>query len=69
MENYIRGLHEVVPKSNYYDSGDWRGTWALDSGGALVNQSVHYVDLVQYLVGPVEEVTTRTGLLAHERIE
>lgn len=34
-----------------------------------MNQSVHYVDLVQYLVGPVEEVTARTGLLAHERIE
>jgi predicted dehydrogenase len=29
----------------YYDSGDWRGTWALDGGGALMNQSVHYVDL------------------------
>lgn len=53
----------------YYDSGDWRGTWALDGGGALMNQSVHYVDMVQYLAGPVEEVTARTGLLAHERIE
>ena len=53
----------------YYDSGDWRGTWALDGGGALMNQSVHYVDMVQYLVGEVEEVTAYTGCLAHERIE
>lgn len=48
----------------YYDSGDWRGTWELDGGGALMNQSVHYVDMVQYLVGEVEEVTAYTGCLA-----
>ena len=53
----------------YYDSGDWRGTWELDGGGALMNQSVHYVDMVQYLVGEVEEVTAYAGCLAHERIE
>lgn len=40
----------------YYDSGDWRGTWALDGGGALMNQSIHYVDMLQYIMGPVEEV-------------
>ena len=53
----------------YYDSGDWRGTWELDGGGSLMNQSVHYVDMVQWLVGEVEEVTAYTGCLAHERIE
>jgi len=53
----------------YYDSGDWRGTWALDGGGALINQSIHYVDLVQYIMGPVVEVSAYTGRLAHERIE
>lgn len=53
----------------YYDSGDWRGTWALDGGGALMNQSVHYVDMMQWLCGPVEEVTAYCGTLAHERIE
>ena len=53
----------------YYDSGDWRGTWELDGGGALMNQSVHYVDMVQWLVGEVDEVTAYTGCLAHERIE
>ncbi len=35
---------------------DWRGTWEMDGGGALMNQSVHYVDLLQYVLGPVEEV-------------
>jgi len=53
----------------YYDSGDWRGTWALDGGGALMNQSIHYVDLLQYVMGPVEEVYALTAALAHERIE
>jgi predicted dehydrogenase len=53
----------------YYDSGDWRGTWALDGGGALMNQSVHYVDMMQWVCGPVEEVTAYCGTLAHERIE
>jgi len=54
---------------SYYDSGDWRGTWALDGGGALMNQSIHYVDLLQYVMGPVEEVYARTAALAHVRIE
>ncbi|NLE26612.1 MAG: Gfo/Idh/MocA family oxidoreductase, partial [Clostridiaceae bacterium] len=53
----------------YYDSGDWRGTWELDGGGALMNQSVHYVDMVQWLCGEVAEVTAYCGTLAHERIE
>jgi len=53
----------------YYDSGDWRGTWELDGGGSLMNQSVHYVDMLQYLAGEIDEVTAYTGLMAHERIE
>jgi predicted dehydrogenase len=53
----------------YYDSGDWRGTWELDGGGCLMNQAVHYVDLLQWLVGsPVKSIRAYTGLLAHERI-
>lgn len=40
----------------YYDSGDWRGTWALDGGGALMNQSIHYVDMLQYIMGPIDEL-------------
>ena len=53
----------------YYDSGAWRGTWELDGGGALMNQAIHSVDLLLWLMGPVAEVTAHTGLLAHERIE
>jgi UDP-N-acetyl-2-amino-2-deoxyglucuronate dehydrogenase len=53
----------------YYDSGAWRGTWALDGGGALMNQGIHLVDLALWLLGDVEEVYAHAGLLAHERIE
>lgn len=53
----------------YYDSGDWRGTWALDGGGALINQSIHYVDLLQYIMGPVAELHAYTATRAHQRIE
>lgn len=53
----------------YYDSGDWRGTWALDGGGALMNQGIHYVDMVRWIVGLPAEVTAITATNAHERIE
>ena len=53
----------------YYDSGAWRGTWALDGGGALMNQAVHTVDLLAWFMGPVVEVQAYTATLAHERIE
>lgn len=53
----------------YYDSGGWRGTWELDGGGVLINQAIHSIDLLQWLMGPVVEVTAYTGLLAHQRIE
>jgi predicted dehydrogenase len=53
----------------YYDKGGWRGTWKLDGGGALMNQGIHGIDLLQWLLGGVQEVTGFTGTLAHERIE
>jgi UDP-N-acetyl-2-amino-2-deoxyglucuronate dehydrogenase len=53
----------------YYDSGDWRGTKELDGGGALINQSIHYVDMLQYIMGPVEEVFAYSAARAHENIE
>jgi predicted dehydrogenase len=53
----------------YYDSGAWRGTWALDGGGALMNQAIHSVDLLTWLMGPVVEVQANSALLAHQRIE
>jgi UDP-N-acetyl-2-amino-2-deoxyglucuronate dehydrogenase len=51
----------------YYDSAKWRGTWEFD-GGAIMNQASHYVDLMQWLVGPVESVIAKTATLAR-RIE
>ena len=53
----------------YYDSGDWRGTWALDGGGALMNQGVHTVDLLLWFLGRPVDVFAHTALLAHERVE
>lgn len=50
----------------YYDSGDWRGTWSLDGGGALMNQGVHYVDMLQWLMGPVEKIYAKTATVAHD---
>jgi UDP-N-acetyl-2-amino-2-deoxyglucuronate dehydrogenase len=51
----------------YYDAASWRGTWEFD-GGAFMNQASHYVDLIQWLMGPVESVTAKTATQAR-RIE
>ena len=53
----------------YYDSAGWRGTWALDGGGALMNQSIHTIDALLYLAGPVKSVQANTACLAHTGIE
>lgn len=47
----------------YYDSAAWRGTWEFD-GGALMNQASHYVDLLDWMIGPVDSVQAMTGTLA-----
>jgi UDP-N-acetyl-2-amino-2-deoxyglucuronate dehydrogenase len=49
----------------YYDSAKWRGTWELD-GGAFMNQASHYVDLIDWLIGPVASVQAMTGTLARD---
>jgi predicted dehydrogenase len=54
---------------SYYDEGGWKGTRALDGGGALINQAIHNVDLLLWMMGPVKEITGVTATLAHERIE
>ena len=54
---------------SYYDSGEWRGTWALDGGGATMNQTVHTINLLITAVGTPVEVYAHTARLAHERIE
>lgn len=50
---------------SYYDMASWRGTWEFD-GGALMNQASHYVDLIQWLVGPVDRIMARTATLARD---
>jgi UDP-N-acetyl-2-amino-2-deoxyglucuronate dehydrogenase len=54
---------------SYYDEGGWKGTQALDGGGALMNQAIHSVDLLLWLMGPPTHVSGFTAMLAHERIE
>jgi predicted dehydrogenase len=54
---------------DYYDGGDWRGTIALDGGGALMNQGIHGLDILLWLLGEPVEVSARWATLAHERIE
>ncbi len=54
---------------DYYASSDWRGTWALDGGGALMNQGVHTLDLLLALLGRPTQVSAEFGRLAHDGIE
>ncbi len=53
----------------YYQSGKWRGTWEFDGGGALMNQGIHSVDLLQWYMGDVEFVQSITGNFRHKNIE
>ena len=50
---------------SYYDQDNWRGTWELD-GGALMNQASHYVDLLDWMIGPVENIFASTATIARE---
>jgi UDP-N-acetyl-2-amino-2-deoxyglucuronate dehydrogenase len=52
---------------DYYDAnGGWRGTWALDGGGALMNQSIHTIDILQWLMGGVVSVQAQIATLTHD---
>lgn len=50
----------------YYDSGDWRGTWELDGGGCLINQGVHMIDMIQWIMGGVKSVQAQVRTAAHD---
>lgn len=50
----------------YYDSAGWRGTWAVDGGGCLMNQGVHTIDVVQWIMGGAKSVQARTRTATHE---
>jgi len=63
------GYFKDYRSAAYYKSAGWRGTWALDVCGALMNQGIHSVDLLTWLMGPVVEIQAHTAMLAHERIE
>ena len=54
---------------NYYDASDWRGTWELDGGGALMNQGVHYADQLRWVMGPIKNLSARAATLGHARID
>jgi UDP-N-acetyl-2-amino-2-deoxyglucuronate dehydrogenase len=51
---------------DYYGGSRWRGTFALDGGGALINQAIHTIDLLLYVVGPIARVDARTGTQLHK---
>lgn len=52
-------------EQSYYDRGGWRGTWEYDGGGSLMNQAIHTVDLMQWLMGEVESVTSTMAIYNH----
>jgi len=52
--------------AEYYNSADWRGTRELEGGGCLMTQSIHIVDLLQHIVGPVRSVTGRVATMVHD---
>jgi predicted dehydrogenase len=65
------GVHAVLPwfrEASYYQGphGSWKGTWAMDGGGSLMNQGVHTVDLLQWVGGRVRAVFGAFGVFAHE---
>ncbi|MDG5767692.1 Gfo/Idh/MocA family oxidoreductase [Balneolales bacterium ANBcel1] len=53
----------------YYRNAPWRGTLKLDGGGAVINQAIHTVDLLQWIAGDIREISAYTGTLTHDGIE
>ena len=58
-------VHWHRSQEYYHASGGWRGTWTLDGGGALMNQSIHTIDLLQWIMGPIDRLSAETATLAH----
>jgi len=58
-------VHVPWWRTDEYYKSSWRGTWKLDGGGALMNQSIHMIDMIQYLMGPVESLQAYISTLAH----
>jgi predicted dehydrogenase len=55
--------------AEYFAGGDWRGTWKMDGGGAIMNQSIHAIDLIQWFAGDVKTVSAFAGQRVHHQIE
>ncbi|MGN1048211.1 MAG: Gfo/Idh/MocA family protein [Eubacteriales bacterium] len=53
-------------EQSYYDRGGWRGTWEYDGGGSLMNQAIHTVDLMHWLMGDVSSVTSVMNICEHK---
>jgi predicted dehydrogenase len=62
----ISGRVKWYRPPEYYGSSRWRGTWELDGGGALMNQAIHTVDVLQWIVGPIARINARTATRLHE---
>jgi UDP-N-acetyl-2-amino-2-deoxyglucuronate dehydrogenase len=62
----ISGRVKWYRPPEYYSGSKWRGTWALDGGGALMNQAIHTVDLVQWMFGPVAQVSAAVATRVHK---
>jgi predicted dehydrogenase len=62
----INGRVRWYRPPEYYSSSKWRGTWTLDGGGALMNQAIHTVDLVQWLFGPITRVSSAVATRIHD---
>ena len=66
----LAGAHVKWHRTDaYYASAGWRGTWALDGGGAFMNQAIHWIDLLLWLAGPAGAVSGFTERLLHGGIE
>lgn len=50
----------------YYATSNWRGTWEMDGGGALMNQGIHGIDILQYIMGPVKSIFGQVRTLSHD---
>ena len=59
-------VHVPWWRSDEYYSSSWRGTWKLDGGGALMNQSIHMIDLLQYLMGPIDSLHAYIATRGHD---
>ncbi|MDF2962259.1 MAG: oxidoreductase [Paenibacillus sp.] len=57
---------KIYRSQQYYDSAGWRGTWDIDGGGAMMNQGIHTVDLLQWLAGPVQSVYGKARTLLRQ---